>query len=80
MADAEPPPFYEPPTPFAQQRSDLRAGIGRRIGDKLDSGPRMWRLCSGGKQPIQLYIGDAFLDVFAHEAQHFHRERSIKHF
>src|SRR5438132_8100130 len=63
MADAEPLPYYEPPTPFAQQRSDLRAGIAKRIGDKLDSAPRLWRLCSSARQPIQLYIGDAFLDV-----------------
>jgi len=62
MADAEPPPYYEPPTPFAQQRSDLRAGIGQRIGDKLDGTPRLWRLCSSPRQPVQLYIGDAFLD------------------
>ena len=39
MADAEPPPFYEPPTPFAEQRSDLRAGIGRRIGQTSRSAP-----------------------------------------
>src|SRR3982751_7030745 len=63
MADAEPPPFYEPTIPFAQQRSDLRAGIGRRIGDKLDATSQLWRLCSSGKQPIQLYIGDRFLDA-----------------
>ena len=63
MADAEPPPYYEPPTPFAQQRSDLRAGIGHRIGATLDETPRLWRLCSSPKQPIQLYIGDEFLDA-----------------
>jgi prolyl 4-hydroxylase len=63
MADAEPPPYYEPPTPFAQQRSDLRAGVGRRIGDNLDQRPGLWRLCSSPKQPIQLYIGDGFLNA-----------------
>jgi prolyl 4-hydroxylase len=63
MADAEPPPYYEPPTPFAQQRSDLRAGVGRRIGDNLDVTPRLWRLCTSAGQPIQLYIDDAFLDA-----------------
>ena len=62
MADAQPPPYYEPSIPFAEQRSDLRAGIGRRVGDNLDATPRLWRLCSGPGQPIQLYIADAFLD------------------
>jgi len=62
MADAEPPPHYEPPTPFAQQTSDLRAGIGRRIGENLDGRRGLWRLCSSPKQPVQLYIGDGFLD------------------
>jgi prolyl 4-hydroxylase len=63
MADVEPPPFYEPPTPFAQQRSDLRAGVGRRIGDNLDATPQLWRLCSDSRQPIQLYVRDVFLDA-----------------
>src|SRR5205085_3927466 len=62
MADAEPLPYYEPPTPFAQQQSDLRSGIGYRIGARLDATPRLWRLCAGPKQPIQLYVMDAFLD------------------
>ena len=63
MADVEPPPYYEPPTPFAQQRSDLRSGIGRRIGKKLHQTPRLWRLCSSARQLIQLYVGDRFLDA-----------------
>ncbi|MFL6721779.1 MAG: prolyl hydroxylase family protein [Sphingomonas sp.] len=63
MADAEPPPYYEPSIPFAQQRSDLRAGVGRRIGDNLDAAPGLWRRCSSGRQPIQLYVLDAFLDA-----------------
>ena len=63
MADVEPPPFYEPPTPFAQQRSDLRAGVGRRIGDNLDATPQLWRLCSDSRQPVQLYVRDNFLDA-----------------
>lgn len=63
MADVEPPPFYEPPTPFALQRSDLRAGVGRRIGERLDSTPRLWRYCSNQRQPIQLYFADDFLDA-----------------
>jgi prolyl 4-hydroxylase len=62
MADAEPPRYYEGPTPFAAQRSDLRAGVGRRIGDNLETRPGLWRLCSSPKQPIQLYVGDGFLD------------------
>lgn len=63
MADAEPPPYYEPPTPFVRQRSDLRAGAGRRIGDRLDATAGMWRLCFNPTQPIQLYFGDDFLDA-----------------
>jgi prolyl 4-hydroxylase len=62
MAVAVPPPYYEPPTPFAQQRSDLRAGVARRVGDILDRTPGLWRLCWRDTQPIQLYIGDGFLD------------------
>jgi prolyl 4-hydroxylase len=62
MADAEPPLYYEPPTPFAQQSSDLRADVGRRVGGKLDSTRGLWRLGSSRRQPIQLYIGDGFLD------------------
>jgi prolyl 4-hydroxylase len=62
MADAEPPPYYEPSIPFAQQRSDLRAGTGRRIGGNLDARRGLWRLCSSEKQPIELYVGDGFLN------------------
>lgn len=62
MADVETPLYYEPPTPFAEQRSDLRAGLGRRIGDNLDATSRLWRLCWTPKQAIQLYIGENFLD------------------
>ena len=63
MADVEAPTYYEPPTPFAQQRSDLRAGVGRRISENLDVTPRLWRLCTSPKQPIQLYVGENFLDA-----------------
>jgi len=63
MADAEPQPFYEPSIPFAQQRSDLRAGTGRRIGENLDARAGLWRFCSSLKQPIQLYVGDGFLNA-----------------
>jgi len=63
MADVEPPSYYEPSIPFAQQRSDLRAGVGQRIGATLDATPRLWRLCSGPKQPIQLFVQDEFLDA-----------------
>lgn len=61
MADTEPPTYYEPTIPFAQQGSDLRAGIGLRIGNKLDNTARLWRLCSNPRQPIQLYVGENFL-------------------
>ena len=63
MADAQPLPYYEPPTPFSAQRSDLRAGIGRRIGENLDTTSRLWRLCSGAGQPVQFYISDVFLSA-----------------
>ena len=62
MADVEPPAYYKPRTPFEQQRSDLRAGVGRRIGETLETTPRLWRLCSSRRQPIQLFVGDDFLD------------------
>lgn len=63
MADTEAPSYYEPPTPFAQQRSDLRAGVGRRVGDNLERTPGLWKLCWRASQPIQLFIGDNFLDA-----------------
>ena len=63
MADTEPLAYYEPTIPFAQQCSDLRAGIGRRIGEKLDATPPLWRLSSSRNQAIQLYIGDGFLNA-----------------
>lgn len=63
MGDADVPSYYEPPTPFAQQRSDLRAGIGQRIGNLLERRPGLWRLCSSPTQPIQLFVRDAFLDA-----------------
>ena len=63
MADAEPPPYYEPSIPFAEQRSDLRAGVGHRIGANLEATRGLWRLCSGPRQPIQLFVQDEFLDA-----------------
>jgi prolyl 4-hydroxylase len=65
MADVEPPPYYEPSIPFAQQRSDLRAGVGRRIGETLNTTPHLWRLCSSPRQAVQLYVGNGFLDAEA---------------
>lgn len=62
MSDADPPAFYDPPTiPFAKQRSDVRAAVGREVGDKLDSTPGIWRLDSSAERPVQLYIGENFL-------------------
>ena len=65
MADAEQPSYYEGPTPFAQQRSDLRAGIGTRIAANLDATRRLWKLCWSPEQPVQLYVGDGFLSADA---------------
>ena len=62
MSDADPPPFYEPPTiPFAQQRSELRAEVGRRVSENLDCIPGAWRLGSSRERPVQLYIRENFL-------------------
>ena len=62
MSDAEPLPYYDPPTmPFAQQTSPLRAGIGARVGERLSRTPRLWRLSSAKERPVQLYIQDGFL-------------------
>lgn len=62
MSDADPPAFYDPPSmPFEQQRSQERAEVGRRVGQKLDSTPGLWRLGSTPGQPVQLYVGETFL-------------------
>ena len=58
------PVFYDPPDmPFATQRSELRAEVGRTVGATLDSTPRMWRLGSSSERPVQLYIQENFLTV-----------------
>jgi hypothetical protein len=57
----EPRPYHEPTIPFAEQRSDLRAGIGRRVGENLDNRPGLWRLTSSPERPVQLYVGRNFL-------------------
>ena len=54
-------PYHEPAIPFAEQQSDLRAGIGRRVGEKLDNTPGLWRLTSSPARPVQLYVRGAFL-------------------
>ena len=64
MSEADPPSFYDPPTiPFAQQRSEERAKVGRAVGNTLDSTPKVWRLCSAPTVPVQLYIQDDFLST-----------------
>ncbi|MEO7276972.1 MAG: 2OG-Fe(II) oxygenase [Sphingomicrobium sp.] len=64
MSSAEAKPFYEPSTiPFSEQRSDLRAGIGRRVGEQLDSTPGLWRLSSSRDRPVQLYLRGNFLSA-----------------
>jgi prolyl 4-hydroxylase len=57
----EPRPYHEPTIPFAEQRSDLGAGIGRRVGENLDNRPGLWRLTSSPERPVQLYVGRNFL-------------------
>jgi len=61
---AEPLPYYEPPTiPFARQRSKLRANIGRAVGERLDSTPGVWRLCSSRERPVQFFVADKFVSA-----------------
>jgi prolyl 4-hydroxylase len=60
----EPPPYYEPPTmPFAQQRSNLRAGVGAKVDAKLNSTPGLWRFTASPERPVQLFIHEKFLSV-----------------
>lgn len=60
-ADAEPRPYHESTIPFAQQRSELRAQIGRMVGDRLDYSPGLWRLSSSRERPVQFYVRNSFL-------------------
>jgi prolyl 4-hydroxylase len=61
MADAQAPDYYEPPTPFAQQRSELRAAVSRSVGEKLDNTAGLWKLTSSPARPVQLYVKGNFL-------------------
>lgn len=64
MSEADPPPFYDPPTiPFAKQRSELRASVGRLVGEKLNSTAGTWRLGSSPQRPVQLYLLEHFLSA-----------------
>lgn len=58
---AETKPYFESSIPFSEQQSEVRAEIGRRVGEMLDSTPGMWRLTSSPARPIQLYVRSAFL-------------------
>jgi prolyl 4-hydroxylase len=60
-SSAEAKPYYEPTIPFAEQRSDLRAGIGHRVGATLDNTSGLWRLTSSTARPVQLYVHGNFL-------------------
>ena len=46
---------------LSEQRSELRAEVGRIVGDKLDRTPGLWRLSSSAERPVQLYIRRGFL-------------------
>lgn len=62
MSDAEPLSYYDPPTiPFAKQRSELRAAVGVKVSDRLNSTPRIWRLSCSSDRRVQLYVQDQFL-------------------
>ena len=64
MTVAHPPPYYDPPTmPFSQQRSKLRAAVGRLVGEKLDSTRGTWRLGCSADRHAQLYIRENFLSA-----------------
>lgn len=57
-------PYYEPTTvPFSQQRSDERAELGRRVGEKLDSNPEILRFASDPQHPVQMYLYENFLSA-----------------
>ena len=60
-AEPEAKPYYEPTIPFAKQKSELRARVGRSVGEKLDHTPGLWRLTSSPERPVQFYIKSAFL-------------------
>ena len=61
MSDADPPPYFQPKTPFDQQKSEPRAEVGRDVGTKLDRTPGLWRLSSSDERPIQFYVLNNFL-------------------
>jgi prolyl 4-hydroxylase len=61
MPEAEPLPYYQPPTPFSEQRSEHRAAVGKAVGAKLDSTPGLWRLSSSPERPVQFYVRNNFL-------------------
>jgi len=62
MAESEAPPYYDPPTvPFSMQRSELRAEVGRKVGETLDWTAGVWRLGASRERPVQLYIREEFL-------------------
>lgn len=64
MSEADPPKFYDPPPErFANQQSDLRAGFGRAVGDRLDSTLGLWRLASPPQKRVQLYVANNFLSA-----------------
>ena len=58
---SEPKPYHEPTIPFAEQRSDLRAGVSRRVGEVLDTTAGLWRLTSSRERPVQMYLRSNFL-------------------
>jgi prolyl 4-hydroxylase len=63
MPDAEHLPYFEPSIPFSEQRSELRARVGREVGGKLDSTATLWRLCSSTERSLQLYVRNNFLST-----------------
>lgn len=59
----DPPPHYQPATPFSEQKSELRAEVGRRVAEKLDWTTGVWRLSSSREHPVQFYVRNNFLSA-----------------
>jgi prolyl 4-hydroxylase len=54
--------YFEPTAlPFSEQRSDLRASVGKQVSERLESIPGVWRLTTAPGRPVQMYMRERFL-------------------